>query len=119
MAIPSKARGVYRDLQWENVALRLYVVAWELPVTASVPEWTLLLILGAQPNATLPLGIKLQVRDEVQILEEPVLTNRSQDYLYARVIGTHNERFWVTIALAGGTALTLPPFTFDEEGVRD
>jgi hypothetical protein len=117
MAIPSKARGVYRDLQWENVALRLYVVAWELPATDSVPEWTLLLILGAQPNATLPLGIKLQVRDEVQILEEPVLTDRSQDYLYARVIGTHNERFWVTIALAGGTALTLPPFTFDK-GVR-
>jgi hypothetical protein len=113
MAIPSQARGVYRNLQWENVALRLYVVAWELPVTASVPEWALLLILGAQPNATLPLGIKLQVRDEVQILEEPVLSDRSQEYLYVQVVGTQNERFWVTIALAGDTALTLPPFTFD------
>ncbi len=114
IAIPSQARGVYRDLQWENIALRLYVIAWELPATDSVPEWTLLLILGAQPNATLPLGIKLQVRDEVQILEEPVLSDRSKAYLYAQVIGTHNERFWVTIALTGGTALTLPPFTFDE-----
>jgi hypothetical protein len=113
MAIPSQARAVYRDLQWENIALRLYVVTWELLTTGSIPEWTLLLILGAQPNAILPLGIKLQVRDETQILEEPVLSDRSQDYLYARVIGTHNERFWVTIALAGGTALTLPPFTFD------
>lgn len=123
MVIPSQARGVYRDLHWENIALRLYVVAWELQATNSVPEWTLLLILGAPPNDTLPLGIKLQVRDEIQILEEPVLTDllgsrasyRSKAYLYAQVIGTHNERFWVTIALAGGTALTLPPFTFEEE----
>lgn len=113
IAIPSQARAVYRDLQWENIALRLYVITWELLATGSTPEWTLLLILGAQQNAILPLGIKLQVRDETQILEEPVLSDRSQDYLYARVIGTHNERFWVTIALAGGTALTLPPFTFD------
>jgi hypothetical protein len=113
IAVPSQARGAYRDLQWENIALRLYVVAWELPATDSVPEWTLLLILGAQQNATLPLGIKLQVRDEVQILEEPVLSDRSKKYLYARVIGTQNERFWVTISLAGGTALTLPPFTFN------
>jgi hypothetical protein len=113
IAVPSQARGAYRDLQWENIALRLYVVAWELPATDSVPEWTLLLILGAQPNGTLPLGIKLQVRDEVQILEEPVLSDRSKKYLYARVIGTQNERFWVTISLAGGTALTLPPFTFN------
>ena len=118
IAIPSQARGAYRDLQWENVALRLYVVAWELPATGSVPEWTLLLILGAQPNATLPLGIKLQVRDEVQILEEPVLSDRSQDYLYVQVIGIQSERFWVTISLPDGAALTLPPFTFDEEGVR-
>jgi hypothetical protein len=113
MMIPSQARGVYRDLQWENITLRLYVVAWKLPTTDSVPEWTLLLILGAPPNATLPLGIRLQVRDEVQVLEEPVLSDRSQDYLYVQVIGTYNERFWVTITLAGGTALTLPPFTFD------
>jgi hypothetical protein len=114
IAIPSQARGAYRDLQWENIALRLYVVAWELPATDSPPEWTLLLILGAQPNATLPLGIKLQVRDEVQILEEPVLSDRSQDYLYVQVIGTQSERFWVTITLPDGAALTLPPFTFNE-----
>jgi hypothetical protein len=113
MAIPSQARAAYRNLQWETLALRLYVVTWELLATGSIPEWTLLLILGAQPNAILPLGIKLQVRDEAQILEEPVLSNRSQDYLYAQVIGTHNERFWVTISLANGTTLTLPPFTFD------
>jgi hypothetical protein len=111
--IPSQARGAYRDWQWENLALRLYVVTWELPVTRCVPEWTLLLILGAQPNATLPLGIKLQVRDNVQILEEPQLCDRSQNYLYARVIGSQNERFWVTIYLANGAAFTLPPFAFE------
>lgn len=113
IVIPFQAREAYRDLQWENIALRLYVVAWELPTTDSVSEWMLLLILGAQPNTILPLGLKLQVRDEVQILEEPVLSDRSQEYLYVQVIGTHNERFWVTISLVGGTALTLPPFTFE------
>jgi hypothetical protein len=100
-------------LQWENIALRLYVVAWELPATGLVREWTLLLILGAQPNATLPIGIKLQVGDEVQILAEPVLSDRSQDYLYVQVIGTQSERFWVTISLPDGAALTLPAFTFE------
>lgn len=114
IAIPSQARGGYRDLQWENIALRLYVVAWELPATDSVPEWTLLLILGAQPNTTLPLGIKLQVRDEVQILDEPALNHPSQGYLYVQVIGTQSEQFWVTISLPDGAALTLPPFTFHE-----
>lgn len=113
IAIPSQAREAYRDLQWENIALRLYVVAWELPATGLIREWTLLLILGAQPNATLPVGIKLQVRDEVQILAEPVLSNRSQDYLYVQVIGTQSERFWVTISLPDGAALTLPAFTFE------
>ena len=83
-----------------------------MPATGSEPEWTLLLILGAQSNATLPLGIKLRVRAEVQILAEPVLSDQSQDYLYVQVIGTQNEQFSVTISLAGGTALTLPPFTF-------
>jgi hypothetical protein len=113
IVIPSQAREAYRDLQWENIALRLYVVAWALPATGSEPEWMLLLILGAQSNATLPFGIKLQVRDEVQVLAEPVLSDQSQDYLYVQVIGTQNEQFSVTISLAGGTALTLPPFTFE------
>jgi hypothetical protein len=112
MAIPSQARAVYRDLQWENIALRLYVVTWELLTTGYIPEWTLLLILGTQPNTTLPFGIKLQVRDETQVLEEPVLSDRSQDYLYVQVIGTQSERFWVTISLPDGAALTLPPFTY-------
>jgi hypothetical protein len=113
IVIPPQAREAYRNLQWENIALRLYVVAWELPATGLVREWTLLLILGAQPNATLPIGIKLQVGDEVQILAEPVLRDRSQDYLYVQVIGTQSERFWVTISLPDGAALTLPAFTFE------
>ncbi|MFB2877783.1 DUF1822 family protein [Floridanema aerugineum] len=114
IAIPDLARAAYRDLQWENIALRLYVVAWKLPMIDLIPEWTLLLILGTQPHKTLPLGIKLQVRDEVQILEEPVLSDRSNEYIYAQVIGTFSERFWVKISLPDGAALTLPPFTWEE-----
>jgi len=108
---PSQLHGGYRDFQWENVALRLYAVTWQ-PNTDHI--WTLLLILGAQPGASLPLGIRLQVRDDSQILTEPVLRDRTQEYLYTQVVGNLTEQFWVSIALDDGTGLTLPAFSFGD-----
>ncbi len=114
LTLPSEARGAYRDFQWESLALRLYVVTWQLPLTGTVPEWTLLLVLSGQPGIILRPGLRLQVQDEHQILEEPVLTDASQPYLYAQVIGSLSEQFRVTISLTTGSAITLPPFTFEE-----
>jgi hypothetical protein len=110
--IPPAARGAYRDLQWENLALRLYVTTWQLPAAENNLEWSMLLVLGTQNETFLPLGLQLQVQDATQILENPIITASTQGYLYARVLGEANEQFWVTISLPDGAALTLPPFTF-------
>jgi hypothetical protein len=106
---PMGTRGAYQNFELAGVPLRLYAATWAIPNTA---DWTLLLILGAQANQLLPIGTRLQVRDESQVLEEPVLGDRSQDYLFAQVIGTGAECFWVTVTFSNGASLTLPPFTF-------
>ncbi|MBD2091282.1 DUF1822 family protein [Microcoleus sp. FACHB-1515] len=110
-ALP-QARGGYRDFQCEDALLRLYAMTWK---AATDSEWTLLLVLGAQPGATLPIGTQLQVRDAEQVLAEPVLHDRTQDYLFTQVIGTDAERFWVSIGFQNGATLTLPPFTFIDD----
>lgn len=106
---PMGTRGAYQNFELSGVPLRLYAATWAIPNTA---DWTLLLILGAQVNQALPVGTRLQVRDESQVLEEPVLADQSQDYLFAQVIGTGAECFWVTVTFSNGASLTLPPFTF-------
>jgi hypothetical protein len=120
LAIAPEARGAYRDLRWGNVALRLYVMTWALPFDPKTPdhppEWTLLLIVGAQPDAALPPGVGLRVQDQTQVLVERVFGETSQEaYLYARVVGTWDEQFWVTINLTNGVVITLPPFSFDPD----
>lgn len=112
LTIPPQTRGAYRDWQWESLNLRLYVATWDLPLAGLPANWALLLVLAAQPGSTLPLGLQLQVRDETQVLEKPILENTSSVYLYAQVIGTQDEQFWATISLPNGAATTLAPFTF-------
>lgn len=105
-----QARSGYCDVQWGGAMLRLYTATWQSGTEADY--WTLLLILGPQPGATIPIGTRLQIRDATQILTEPALIDRTQDYLFAQVIGTEAECFWVSIGAQDGTTLTLPPFTF-------
>ncbi|MBD3884702.1 DUF1822 family protein [Phormidium tenue FACHB-886] len=100
--IPPEAQGTYQDLQWENLDLRLHTFVWTIPASASdsAAEWVLLIVLGAQPNARPPFGIKLEVRDTAQILVEETLEERSNNsYLYAQVIDQWNEQFQITISL--------------------
>jgi hypothetical protein len=111
--IPSEARGAYRDFNLSENPLRLYAVTWSVPTQKNATEWTLLLILGAQPGHVLPPGIKLQVSDQAQILVEQVVEPSAEEtYLYTCVVGTWDEQFIVTVALINGEALTLPPFAF-------
>ncbi len=112
LVIPLDARTAYRELLWGEIAMRLYVTTWQINTNINSPEWTLLLLLTSQPSSSLPIGTQLTVRDELQVLEEPVLTNPTKDYIYAQVIGAYNEQFFVTIHFPNGTAITLPPFTF-------
>lgn len=113
MEIPPHARGAYRDLKLAEIPLRLYAVTWCLSQQGNIPEWKLLLVLGAQPGTLLPHGIKLRVSDQKSVLVEQVLEQNTDDtYLYTGVVGTWDEKFLVAIALMNGEALTLPPFAF-------
>jgi hypothetical protein len=123
MEIPPQARGAYRDLSLAEADLRLYAVTWPLPAPG-ISEWTLLLVLGAQPGSDLPFGLKLQVREMSAVsqdeptsvlVERELEQNTDNTYLYTRVVGTWEEAFLVTIALGTGEALTLPPFSFVSE----
>jgi hypothetical protein len=113
LGIPDEARGAYQDLRLEDVALRLKAIVWELPNIAEASVWTLLIKLEAQPETYLPAGVRLQIHDETDLLVERI--SEESDYLYAQVGGTWGEQFSVTIALATGTSITLPPFTFNPD----
>lgn len=113
--IPPEARGAYQDLQLEQSRVRLYAVTWPLLSSANVPEWKLLLVLGAAPGYNNPPhDTRMRVSDETGILVERML-NRDNAYIYACVAGTWDETFLATIALSNETKLTLPPFAFRPE----
>lgn len=111
--IPENARGAYQDLQLAQSWVRLYAVTWPILSVDNIPEWTLLLVLGSQPGYNLPDNLILRVSDETGVLVERALNRETGDsYIYARVAGTWNETFLVTIALRNSATLTLPPFAF-------
>ncbi|NJR63210.1 MAG: DUF1822 family protein [Cyanobacteria bacterium CRU_2_1] len=112
MPIPAQARGAYRNLEWGNVALRLYAVTWEIMTSEQTPEWTLLLILGTQSGQSLPIGTRLLVQDNIQVLVDETFTeNRQESYLFARVVGVQDEHFRATIDFTNGAVITIP-FSF-------
>jgi hypothetical protein len=113
ITIPSEARGAYHDFYWDGPPLRLHVVTWKLLSTFEAPEWTLLLLLGTQTGIEMPTGIRLQIQDVSQVLEERISDESTQhSYLCMQVIGAWNEQFQVTIELTDGVIITPPPFAF-------
>lgn len=113
--IPLEARGAYRDLRLGGMPLRLYAVTWPL-LSGSIPEWTLLLMLGATPGTHLPTGVQLRVSDQTGILVERMLDSQPRNsYFFTRVVGTWDEKFIVTVSLPSGIEQTLPPFSFNPQ----
>lgn len=113
--IPLEARGAYRDLRLAGMPLRLYALTWPL-LSGSIPEWTLLLILGATPGSTLPSNLQMRVSDQTGILVERTLDAQQRNsYFYTRVVGYWDEKFIVTVSLPSGIEQTLPPFSFNPE----
>ncbi len=111
--IPTSARGAYRDLQLAGTALRLYAITWSM-LSDSIPEWTLLLVLGTASGTSLPSGLRLRVSDQSSVLVEQILEDRtSESYVFTSVIGSWDEKFIVTIGLQAGIEETLPPFSFN------
>lgn len=108
--IPVDARGGYQDLSLSDSPLRLYAITGT--VEGPEPEWSLLVVLGAQADR-LPAGVTLQISDPTGILVEQTFDPASQDaYLFAQVIGTYEEAFTVSIGLPNGQVETLPQFAF-------
>ena len=115
--IPVDAGGIYRDLTLGDYALRLFAITWEErgeePESADVPEWNLMVILGAQVGSYLPQNLKLEIQLETEVLDEQVAeTDTADTYLYSRVIGEINEQFTISITLATGETVSLPKFAF-------
>lgn len=113
LPIPNAARAAYRDLKWAGSGVRLYVVTWPLtPLTVSdPPEWSLLVIASPHPDLALPPGLRLIIRDDSSVLSDHSLTSAQQS-LYAQVIGSQSEPFWITVDLTHGATVTLPPLTY-------
>lgn len=113
MDIPVEARGAYRDFRVGTNPLRLYALTWAIEEQENLPEWTLLIVLGAQPEHRLPQGLRLQMKAQNTLLDEKIVEQEPHDtYLYTRVIGRWDEQFSVTIISVNGETLVLPPFSF-------
>ncbi|NES17438.1 MAG: DUF1822 family protein [Symploca sp. SIO3E6] len=108
--IPPEARGSYQRIFVDETPLQLFAGVWRLMAEEAKAEWSLLLILGTESGGFLPQGIKLQVRDQTQIISEQVL-EVDNFYLGSHVVGNLDEQFSVTITL-NGKELKLPPFVF-------
>ena len=108
--IPPEASSAYRDFTLGTVALRLFAIAWEITPAPEIPEWKLLVVLGAQPEQQLPQGMKLILQDLEIILDEKIVETAEDSYLYTLVIGTLEERFMVKLILPTGETLVFPPF---------
>ena len=112
--IPIDARGAWQDFDLAAHSLRLFAVTWLIKATANVPEWNLLLVLGAQPDNYIPQGLRLEIREGDTVLEEKVVPEDTEDsYIYTRVIGELEEKFTISIVLANFESITFPDFAFD------
>jgi hypothetical protein len=109
--IPPQAKGAYRNLQVADIPLRLYAITWPL-LSATVPEWALLIILGTESPTGFPEGLTLQISDQTEILVEQELDANSS-YFFTSVVGTWQETFGVTIRLGSDIEHILPPFGFN------
>ncbi len=109
MSLPADARVAYQDLDLAGVPTRLYAIAGTLPPDPA-PEWTLLLILGPRSQTPLPRQTQLQIGVADTLLIQQTLTQQD-NYVYAKVIGTLAEHFWVTISAPHTEPIALPPFT--------
>ncbi|MEL7246448.1 MAG: DUF1822 family protein, partial [Cyanobacteria bacterium J06573_2] len=112
--IPADAKGAYRDLEFnQNSGLTLYAIRWLLNANSDNSEWLLLIALGSQPQKNMPETLKLEVRDETELLFDQELKDTTQGILYAQVVGNYGERFWVNITVDENTVIEIPPFGFE------
>ena len=109
LEIPEIAGRAYRDISLVH-SLRLYAVTWSVSDDSG---WILLLILGAIPGDEPPYGCTLRLSDQAGILTQDELQrDRIEDYIFALVAGSYQDKFLATITSVTGETQTLPPFEF-------
>ncbi|MGI0494683.1 DUF1822 family protein [Alkalinema pantanalense CENA528] len=113
ISIPLEKATAYQDLQFGDLALRLYAVIAPAttPTDSNIAEWSLLIILRQQDRTDLPRGLGLQIADANAILIDRQTETTQSDFLYGSVMGELDEQFIVTLQYQNQT-LTLPPFAF-------
>ncbi|XGV94392.1 MAG: DUF1822 family protein (plasmid) [Leptolyngbya sp. BL-A-14] len=118
--LPPQEHNAWMDLELGNERLRLRAIP--IPSISSeenqesVAQWGLFVLLEAQPGCTLPQGATLQMSDETEVLNEQSFDQDTEDaFLFSCVAGDRHEQFVVTIKLANGLSLSLPPFAFQPE----
>lgn len=114
VAIPPRARGACTEIGLGGLTLQLYALTWTIFHPEQPPEWSLFLVLGAQPGDALPAGTRLMVADAEAVMVTTV-ADATDSHLYAQVYGTWTEAFTVTLALPGGPQQTLPAFVYQPE----
>lgn len=110
MTLPPDTRVAYHDLELGHITARLYAIAGILPPD-NPSEWTLLLVLGPGTYTPLPRNTQLQISDANTVLIQQTIAQQDS-YLYAKVIGTLEEQFWVTILVPEGEIIRLPAFSY-------
>lgn len=99
--IPSNAGRAYQEFA-DTTPLRLYAVTWLISETEKT--WSLLLILGGNPNNIPPYGVKLRISDRHAILQEQELTSDlGVAYLCTKLEATEEEKLLVTIIPPNGS----------------
>ena len=113
--IPETARGACKDFDLASHGLRLFAITWDVAEIEDVPEWSLLLVLGARLDNYLPQGLKLEVKVGEAVLDDKIVAEDTDDsYIYTGVvIGELDEQFTVNIILADGTPSTSFNFAFN------
>lgn len=113
LLIPETAIRALLDFNLGETALQLYSLVWRLEDSN---EWSILFILGTPNDRPLPTGLKLQIRDDANLLSEQIINpNSDQTYLYTRLIGELNDQFTLTITPSNGENIIFLPFTFLSE----
>ncbi len=110
LEFPPNTNTLYQDLQLADLPLRVYSLTAPLPET---DEWSLCVILSRSDGLPLATGTQVQISDGLAIVAARTLELRDRaNFLYAQVAGNLDEQLLVSVVLADGVALQLPPFTF-------
>lgn len=115
--IPAQASGSCRTIYLGEISLEVLAGIWALPPTSdeSIPQWSLLLILGMPSGGFLPKGIRLQVKDVNSVLYDKILENDDY-YLMVRLIANVTEQLTATIELQG-EEFELERFAFNPDAI--